>query len=171
MFEKRIILEFNWLNPKAEMRLTPGKGYGSFAIKRINKGEVVASFGGFVVDAKELNNFSSDRVARSLQLNENKYLLSGSTPEPGDMLNHSCEPNCGATGTSSICAMREISPGEELTFDYAMTDASKYDEFNCACKKPNCRQKISGTDWKNILMQKKYMSFFNSYIQKLIDFS
>jgi len=171
MFQKRIILEFNWLNPKAEMRHTPGKGSGSFAIEKIKKGEVVASFGGFVVDANNLNNFSKDRVARSLQLNKDKYLLSGVVPEPGDMLNHSCDPNCGAIGTSSVCAMREIETGEELTFDYAMTDASKYDEFTCACKKVNCRNKITGEDWKIKNLQKKYFNYFSSYINNLIRIS
>ena len=164
-------MDYNWLTPKAEMRNTPGKGSGSFALEKIKKGEVVASFGGFVVELKELANYSEDRVARSLQLNESKYLLSGSIPEPGDMLNHSCEPNCGAVGTSSICAIEDVEVGEELTFDYAMTDASKYDEFECACKKPNCRKKISGSDWQNLELRKKYENYFSSYISKLIKFA
>ena len=79
-------MDYNWLIPKAQMRQTPGKGSGSFAITKIKKGEVVASFGGFVVDEAELKNHSEDRVARSLQLVENTYLLSGLEPEPGDML-------------------------------------------------------------------------------------
>lgn len=161
----------NWLTPKAEMRKTPGKGSGSFALEKIMKGEIVASFGGFVVDVNELTNYSKDRVGRSLQLNDSKYLLSGSIPEPGDMLNHSCLPNCGALGTSSICALRDIESGEELTFDYAMTDSSKYDEFECACKQENCRGTITGQDWKIKSLQEKYKGFFNSYINELIKLS
>jgi len=161
-------LDYNWLTPKAEMRITPGKGSGSFAIEKIKKGEVVASFGGFVIELKDLANYSEVRVARSLQLNDFKYLLSGSVPEPGDMLNHSCEPNCGALGTSSICAIEDIEVGEELTFDYAMKDASQYDEFECACEKSNCRKKISGSDWQNLKLQKKYENYFSSYISKLV---
>ena len=164
-------MEFNWLSPKAQMRKTPGKGSGSFAIQKIQKGEIVASFGGFVVDRYELKNYSTDRVARSLQLNETKYLLSGKFPEPGDMLNHSCEPNCGANGTSSIIALKDIQQDEELTFDYAMTDASEYDEFICACGKSNCRKKITGNDWKSLELQQKYKGFFSAYIKKLIELS
>ena len=37
-----------------QMRKTPGKGSGSFAIQIINKGEIVASFGGFVVEKVSL---------------------------------------------------------------------------------------------------------------------
>jgi len=161
-------LEFNWLSPKAEMRHTPGKGFGSFAIEKISKGEVVASFGGFVVETHYLKNYSKDRVARSLQLNENKYLLSGSHPEPGDMVNHSCNPNCGAIGISRIVAMKQIEVGQEITFDYAMTDASPYDEFICFCGEVNCRKKITGNDWQLFEIQEKYKGFFNSNIEKLI---
>ena len=164
-------MDYNWLTPKAQMRQTPGKGSGSFAIKKINKGEVVASFGGYVVGEAELNNHSEDRIARSLQLDENTYLLSGLIPEPGDMLNHSCEPNCGAYGTSSVISLSDIAIGEELTFDYAMTDSLEYDQFDCACRKSNCRGKITGKDWQNPEIQKKYNKYFSSFISKLIKLS
>ena len=161
-------MDYNWLTPKAQMRQTPGKGSGSFALTKINKGEVVASFGGHVVGEAELKNHSEDRVARSLQLDENTYLLSGFIPEPGDMLNHSCEPNCGAYGTSSVISLSDIAIGEELTFDYAMTDSSEYDQFDCACGKLNCRGKITGKDWQKSELQGKYNNYFSSFIAKLI---
>ena len=153
------------------MRQTPGKGSGSFAIEKITKGEVVARFGGFVVGQKELKDYSTDRVARSLQLDEANYLLSGPTPEPGDMINHSCEPNCGAFGTSSVIVIIDIEVGEELTFDYAMTDSSEYDEFKCFCGKENCRRKITGKDWQDPILQSKYNTFFSSFVSKLIKLS
>ncbi len=153
------------------MRQTPGKGSGSFAIEKIKKGEAVASFGGFVVGQKELKDYSTDRVARSLQLDETNYLLSGPIPESGDMINHSCEPNCGTFGTSSVIAMIDIEIGEELTFDYAMTDSSQYDEFKCFCAKEKCRGKITGKDWQNPILQSKYKNYFSSFITKLIKLS
>ena len=153
------------------MRQTPGKGSGSFAIEKIMKGEVVASFGGFVVGQKDLEEYSTDRVARSLQLDEATYLLSGPLPEAGDMINHSCAPNCGAFGTSSVISMIDIEVGEELTFDYAMTDSSQYDEFNCSCGKENCRGKITGKDWQDPILQSKYINFFSSFVTKLIKLS
>jgi hypothetical protein len=164
-------LDYNWLTPKAQMRQTPGKGSGSFAIEKITKGEVVASFGGFVVGQKNLKDYSTDRVARSLQLDEATYLLSGPLPEAGDMINHSCVPNCGALGTSSVIAMVDIEAGEELTFDYAMTDSSQYDEFKCFCEKENCRGKITGKDWQDLILQTKYNNYFSFFITKLIKLS
>ncbi len=161
-------MDYNWLTPKAQMRVTPGKGSGSFAISKISKGEIVASFGGNVINQSELTNYSADRVSRSLQLNSDTYLLSGSVPEAGDMINHSCEPNCGMAGTSSVQALRDIEIGEELSFDYAMSDSSQYDEFNCACGKDKCREKIIGLDWQKKDLQAKYSYYFSSYIEKLI---
>ena len=164
-------MDYNWLTPKAQMRVTPGKGSGSFAISKISKGEIVASFGGNVINQSELTNYSADRVSRSLQLNSDTYLLSGAAPEAGDMINHSCEPNCGLAGTSSVQTLRDIEIGEELTFDYAMSDSSQYDEFNCACGKDKCREKITGLDWQKKDLQVKYSHYFSAYIEKLIKLS
>ena len=50
-------MDYNWLTPKAQMCQTPGKGSGSFATEKINKGEVVASFGGFVVGQRDLKDY------------------------------------------------------------------------------------------------------------------
>lgn len=164
-------MDYNWLTPKAQMRVTPGKGSGSFAVSKISKGEMVASFGGNVIDQSELAKYSADRVSRSLQLNRDTYLLSGDTPEAGDMINHSCEPNCGIAGTSSVQAIRDIEVEEELTFDYAMSDSSEYDEFSCACGREKCREKITGMDWQNKDLQTKYRNHFSSDIEKLIKLS
>ena len=164
-------MDYNWLTPKAQMRVTPGKGSGSFAVSKISKGEMVASFGGNVIDQRELAKYSDDRVSRSLQLNSDTYLLSGNNPEAGDMINHSCKPNCGIAGTSSVQAIRDIEIEEELTFDYAMSDSSEYDEFSCACGKENCRGKITGVDWQNKDLQAKYRNYFSSYVERLIKLS
>jgi len=164
-------LDYNWLTPKSQMRVTPGKGSGSFAISKISKGEVVASFGGYVINQNELGKYSSDRVSRSLQLNQSVYLLSGITPEPGDMINHSCDPNCGIAGTSIVQALQDIEIGEELSFDYAMTDSSEYDEFICACGKKECREKVTGNDWQSPDIQSRYKNYFGSYVEKLIKLS
>jgi SET domain-containing protein len=153
------------------MRVTPGKGSGSFAISKISTGEIVASFGGNVIDQRDLTNYPADRVSRSLQLNADTYLLSGNVPESGDMINHSSEPNCGIAGTSSVQALRDIEIEEELTFDYAMSDSSQYDEFICACGKEKCRAKITGREWQKKDLQTKYRNYFSSYIEKLIKLS
>jgi hypothetical protein len=66
-------------------------------------------------------------------------------------------------------AMRDIAVDEEICFDYAMSDSSDYDEFECGCGSPNCRKRISGSDWKKPELQKRYKGYFSPYLQQRID--
>lgn len=66
---------------------------------------------------------------------------------PVRYLNHSCEPNLGvrtnAEGLPDFYALRDIAYGEELTFDYAMTE---YDivmaDVRCQCGADRCRGRL-----------------------------
>ncbi len=159
---------YNWLTPKAQARPAGEKGWGSFVIEAIDKGETVADFGGWVIDRGTLGTMSEDRQGRSIQIDHDLYLVSNDTPEPGDMLNHSCEPNCGLVGSQVLVAMRDIEPGEELSFDYAMCDASDYDEFLCLCETPTCRGVVTGMDWRKPELQEKYAGYFSPYLMRRI---
>jgi hypothetical protein len=64
--------------------------------------------------------------------------------------------------------MRDIEVGEELTFDYAMTDASDYDEFTCLCGVPMCRGIVTGADWRDPVLQAKYHGYFSQYLMQRI---
>jgi len=161
-------VDYNWLNPKAQARPAGDKGWGSFAIEPIAAGETVTAFGGWVVDRATLSAMNPDRQSRSIQVDDDLYLVSSDMPEPGDMLNHSCEPNCGLSGSILLIAMRDIEPGEEITFDYAMCDASDYDEFACMCGQPACRQLVTGADWRDPVIQAKYAGWFSPYLTKRI---
>ena len=115
-----------------------------------------------------LETFSDDRQSRSIQVDTDLYLVSGDTPDAGDMLNHSCEPNCGLLGQMLLVAMRDIVPGEELSFDYAMCDASDYDEFRCLCGESTCREIVTGSDWRDPVLQAKYAGWFSPYLARRI---
>jgi len=161
-------VDYSWLNPKAKARPAGQKGWGSFATESIPAGETVAAFGGWVVTLDVLQTLSGDRQGRSIQVDDELYLVADETPEAGDMLNHSCEPNCGLLGQTLVVAMRDIAPGEELTFDYAMCDASDYDEFRCRCGQPTCRGIVTGSDWRSPDLQEKYAGWFSPYLTRRI---
>jgi len=161
-------MDHNWLTDKAEARPAGEKGWGSFAVEPIRAGETVAAFGGWVVPSHVLAALPVDRQSRSIQIDDDLYMVSDVTPEAGDMLNHSCEPNCGISGSVMLVAMRDITVGEELSFDYAMCDASDYDEFDCLCGAPTCRSIVRGTDWRDPVLQAKYAGLFSSYLVKRI---
>lgn len=57
-------------------------------------------------------------------------------------INHSCDPNCETgeiRGRIWIKAIRNIAPGEELTYDYNLYDGDE-DEAVCNCGAANCRK-------------------------------
>lgn len=161
-------MDFNYLTPKAETRPAGVKGWGGFAKEIISVNETVVAFGGRVVGRSALESLSQARKSRSIQIDENLWLVSEETPEPGDMINHSCEPNCGLVGGTVVVAMSDIAVGEELTFDYAMCDTDDYDEFECACGTQNCRGVITGKDWQRPELQERYRGWFSSYLERRI---
>jgi hypothetical protein len=124
---------------------------------------MVAIFGGLVADQAEVDRMSRDERSLALQIDEQHYLVS---PEfsPSDGVNHSCAPNCGMSGANILVAMRDIAPGEQVTYDYAMSDGSPYDEFECGCRAPACRGKVTGEDWMRAELQIRYRSYFSPYL-------
>jgi uncharacterized protein len=66
-------------------------------------------------------------------------------------------------------ATRDIQPGEEITFDYATSEAYDSCIQDCFCGSKNCRKQISADDWKRKSIQEKYKGHFSPYLQTLID--
>ena len=159
----------NFLTPLAEPFGTPPHGFGSRAIAVIPAGISVATFGGTALTHSAFAKYDAERRSRSLQVDTHLIFLGPTTREPGDSINHSCEPNCGMRNATTIVAMRDIAIGEELTFDYAMSDASDYDEFDCNCRTSLCRGRVCADDWRLDTLRHRYKGFFSPYIQRKID--
>ena len=72
---------------------------------------------------------------------DDEFDLDGNVPwNPARFINHSCAPNCDAeleTGRVWIVANREITSGEEITFNYNF-DLEDYKEHPCRCGSSNC---------------------------------
>jgi hypothetical protein len=135
----------------------------------IEPGEVIAVWSGRIVSAEELDELPADIRRHTVQVEENLYLASLTADEPPDFINHACDPNAGLEGQITIVAMQMIRPGEEVTIDYAMCDGSPYDEFDCACGSACCRGRVTGDDWRNPLLWKRYQGHFSPYLQRRID--
>jgi len=164
-----VITVQNFLTPLAVPFGTPPHGFGSRAIAVIHAGTSVATFGGTALTHSAFAEYDAERRSRSIQVDTNLIFLGPPTREPGDSINHSCEPNCGMRNATTIVAMRDIAIGEELTFDYAMSDASSYDEFDCNCGTSLCRGRVRADDWRLDTLRHKYKGFFSPYIQRKID--
>lgn len=161
-------MDLNWLSPLAEARPVGDKGWGSFAREPIPAGTTVAAFGGHVVPRSLLETLPVDRQNRSIQVDDDLFLASAELPEPGDMVNHSCDPNCGLVGAMVVVAMRDLAVGEEITFDYAMCDGTDYDEFPCECGSPRCRGTVTGNDWRLPALRARYRGWFSPYLERRI---
>jgi len=158
----------SYLNPKCEARPHPEGGCGVFALDAIEQGELISLWGGRMVQKSELDPSMPRFTQRVLQVDEDLYILTAEEPEPNDCFNHSCEPNLGFFGQIGLVAIRDIHAGEELMFDYAMSDGGPYDEFDCYCGSPICRKKITGNDWKLPKLWKKYEGYFSPYLARRI---
>ena len=138
-------------------------GSGLFAFENINRGQLLVSFGGRVVDLRRLLKLGREAAKLAVQIDEDRYLLS-QVEGPGDWVNHSCEPNAGIQGQVSLVALRDIDIGEEILYDYAMTDGSSSDEFDCLCGTVECRGRVTGNDWALPELQMKYAGYFSTYL-------
>ena len=158
----------SYLTPKARPVHVGAAGRGSVAVDPIAAGEVVVAFGGRAMTRDEFDLLPLGQQARSIQIEEHLYLAGAPEPEPADFINHSCTPNCGMRGSTVVVALRDIEPGEDLTYDYAMSDGSDYDEFECLCSTTTCRGKITGDDWMLPELQLRYRGYFSPYLANRI---
>ncbi len=88
-----------------------------------------------------------------MEVGDNEVFLSSGSLD--DFVNHSCDPNCRLEfrgGQVFLAALRDIAPGEELTFDYATTTTRAGVEafpgwrFSCLCGASNCRGEVSSAE-------------------------
>lgn len=153
-------------SPKIEVRFSSLQGRGVFAKEKIEKGEVVAVKAGHIVTADQLPEITATVGDFALQIHDRFYLSPISKEEVDRLtifINHSCDPNVGFDGQITYVAMHDIQAGEELRHDYAMERTDDY-SLECRCGSDVCRGKVTGEDWKNPELQRRYGAYFSSYI-------
>ena len=143
-------------------------GHGLVAVSALACGEVICVWGGEARTYAELMRAPERSRRLSVQVEDDLFLVPGN-PGPSDCVNHACEPNARVSGQVVLVAAREIAAGEEITYDYATTDGSPYDEFECRCGAPSCRRRVTGDDWKLPTLREKYRGWFSPYLQRRID--
>jgi uncharacterized protein len=132
---------------------TVNKGMGVFTIKQYKTGEKLLNFKGNIVDVDEVEDH-----AKYLQIGNRLFI--GSSGEPDDFINHSCEPNCGLAqieGQTILIAIKDIQPYEELTFDYSTWMSGDHWEMECLCGTVCCRKKVRDFKYLPIPIQKFYI--------------
>lgn len=164
---------FSWINEKCFVKKTK-TGNGVFTDAKIGKNEKICIFGGYILTHQEEVALGAQASDASMQIDSNFVIgfKSKKDTQASDFFNHSCDPNAGIKGQIFLVAMRDIEPGEQITFDYAMVlskmkGAPRY-VMTCNCQSKICRKEITEDDWKLPSLQKRYRGFFQWYIQEKI---
>jgi hypothetical protein len=123
-----------------------------------SRGQIVLKFSGDVIHKSNLPKIERIEDDRYLQIDRELYL--GPSGDLDDYINHSCNPNCGlifVDGKVFLTAIKKISLGEEITFDYSTTMSEDDWEMSCLCGSPQCRGRIR--DFKHLpkLLQDYYV--------------
>jgi hypothetical protein len=179
----QVVTPSGYISPKLEGRLDAFRdrsrqsngaekahkgGRGVFARVALHARETLAVWGGQIVTEGQLRVLPAKQRHRlCLQVERGLFIMT-TREGPADWINHSCEPNAGLSGQIVLVAMRDIAPGEEICFDYAMADSFPYDEFDCRCASPRCRGRVTAFDWRIPELQERYRGFFSPYLETLI---
>ena len=79
-------------------------------------------------------------------------------------VNHSCDPNCGIKRRFDIVAMRPIAAGEQITWDYEMTEKSWWMKMKCCCGLPICRKRIGSYSRMPKHIRLKYKGYISRWL-------
>lgn len=160
----------SYITELAETRISPVAGRGLFARQPIPKDTVVVVWGGKIYTRSEIEDSSDELRSFSLQVDEHLFLAPESLAsiDDAEFINHSCDPNLGFRGQVALVAMRDIMAGEELTFDYAMSEAIQH-PFQCNCGSIQCRNVLRETDYLRPDLQSRYAGYFSPWLVQKMD--
>jgi hypothetical protein len=140
-----------------EVRDSAIHGRGAWATRRIRRGTWIIEYTGEVISNEEADRRYDDEAMDQhhtfLFVRDAHTCIDAAVGgNEARFINHSCEPNCEAvqdadSGAIWIVALRDIAPGEELTYDYRY-ELDEEDEdaarrrYPCRCGSPRCRGTI-----------------------------
>jgi SET domain-containing protein len=127
-------------------------GRGVFAVQALQAGERLIEYVGEIIDWEEaLERHPHDPAQPDhtfyFHLEDGRVIDAAHHGNSSRWINHSCDPNCESdeqNGRVFIRALRDIAPGEELTYHYGLTIDERYTpalkkRFACFCGTAACR--------------------------------
>jgi hypothetical protein len=137
---------------KIQTRLSGVHGKGVFAVQDIPEGETLIEYIGEIITWKEAQrrhpqNPDDPNHTFYFHIDEKHVIDANHGGNSSRWINHACNPNCEADeqeGRIFIKALRNISAGEELFYDYGLIIDERYTpklkaEYPCHCGAPKCR--------------------------------
>lgn len=127
-------------------------GHGVFAARKITAGTRIIEYQGKRITEKQAEKrFGQDpenpHHTFFFSLDNGKLIDGGDEGNDARWINHACEPNCEAQeekGRVYIHALRDISRGEELSYDYGLIIGERLTKavkaaYACRCGAQTCR--------------------------------
>ena len=140
--------------PKREF----GKGWGLVALDGVVAGDLVLEYVGEVLNDEQITKRLHDHEEYKpndpnfyiMELQHGWYIDARDKGNLSRFINHSCDPNCelqrinvaGLIRIGIVC-IREVGPGEFLSYDYQF-DTEHADKFMCMCGAKTCRGTMKG---------------------------
>jgi SET domain-containing protein len=151
------------LHPDVEVRPSPIQGVGLFAKRFIPRGTVVWKNG---AEEQRLTRAQFEAIPleqrRLVHQQGDAYFMSR---DGSQHMNHSCDPTLTHADDDTLIALRDLQPGEELTYDYATCELEDELGVNwaCNCGGPTCRQHVTNRDCLDPVFQKRYQGQLPSW--------
>lgn len=144
--------------PAVELRALDDRGTGLIARRHFTPGETV-------LRCRALHT-TPHRHAHSIQTGWHHHVEMDS---PGIYANHACRPTVGVRdndlGAYDYIALVPIAPGDEITFDYAMTEYEIAAPSRCLCGAPDCRGWLRGYREIGDEVRARYGDLFAAYLR------
>jgi SET domain-containing protein len=113
---------------------------GCYTTTPVRKGARVAEYTGPRLSKDEADSANEESpITYLFGLGDGSMVIDGHCMAM--FINHSCDPNCETRevkGKVWVTAIRNIEPGEEITYDYCLYDGGE-DEAICNCGAKKCR--------------------------------
>jgi hypothetical protein len=136
-----------------EVRESGVHGHGVYAAKQISRGARIIEYTGERVSWENASADPENPHTFLFGLENGKDVIDGEiNGNEARWINHSCVPNCEARerkGRVFVYAIRNLKPGQELFYDYALeVDEPRTEElekeYACHCGSPQCRGTMLG---------------------------
>jgi hypothetical protein len=135
------------------------KGKSVFAMKDFSRGNSLLEFTGKIISRDEYLEQHDPENNHYLQIDYNRFM--GPSGGMDDLINHSCNPNCGLIYSEDkiiLIAIYNIHKNEEITFDYSTTMDEDCWEMECHCGEVNCREVIRDFKYLPYQLKIRYIS-------------
>lgn len=146
------------------VRDTERTGLGLFARQRLAAGERAFEIEGPERVWRSVNDDDALANPNWICIGEHRWIDAVGAAR---FLNHSCEPNLAFREPREFVTLRAIKPGEELTFDYSLTEDEALWRMECRCGARSCRSVVRAIQFLPLVTFMRHQSQVTAYFRSV----